>query len=102
MELPSQACTEVTVWNQNFAEASLSKYRMIKHLGWAYGMVLMTTRKLAGDHSYKQEFSALKFLTKWCQENVELKVFRQSDSRPYLLHLVSFFQTKKEWIYVTE
>jgi hypothetical protein len=55
--------------------------------------VLKATRKLAGGHTYNQEFVALKSVTKQPQENVELKVFCEAAAQPYLVQLVSFFGT---------
>jgi hypothetical protein len=68
---------------------------MIKHLGrGAFRKGLMATRKSAGGYSCNQEFFALKFVAKQHQENVKLEVFCQADGHPYLLQLVSFFETK--------
>jgi hypothetical protein len=60
----------------------------------AFGKVLKATRKSAEGHIYNQEFFALKYVSKQRLENVELKVFCEAAGHPFLLQLVSFFETK--------
>jgi len=50
--------------------------------------VYLARRKSAGDHLF-----AVKMTNKF-EENVELQVFQRAVGHPYLLQLVSFFETK--------
>jgi len=55
--------------------------------------VYLARRKSVGGLSYSKEVFAVK-VTKKFRKNIELEVFQQTVGHPYLVQLVSFFQTK--------
>jgi len=72
----------------------LGEFRIITQLEkGGFGKVYLARRKLAGGLAYSQEVYAVK-VTKNFRANVELEVFNRATGHPYLVQLVTFFQTK--------
>jgi len=70
------------------------RFRIIKELGsGGAGKVYLARRSLAGGLVYSHEVYAVK-VAKKLQRNVELEVFNQATGHPYLVQMLTFFETK--------
>jgi serine/threonine protein kinase len=75
-------------------EEDRRNYTKIELIGvGGYGNVYRVRQKLAGGPHYREKVYAMKITPKF-RKNVELEVFQQADNHPYLLQLVTYFETK--------
>ena len=69
-------------------------FRIIKQLGrGGYGKIYLARRNLAGGLLYSHEVYAVK-VAKKLQHNVELEVFNRATGHPYLVQMLTSFETK--------
>jgi serine/threonine protein kinase len=75
-------------------EEDLMNYESVELIDrGAFGNVHLVRKKSAGGPHYREEFYALK-VTRKLQDNIELQVLRETVGHPYLVQLVSFFETE--------
>jgi len=81
----------------------LGEFRIIRRLeGGGFGDVYLARKELASGVAYNKGVYAVKVTEKcpctgefeFFRNNVELEVFRRADGHPYLVQLVTFFETE--------
>ena len=81
----------------------LGDFKTTKRLGeGSFGEVMLAKKKSTGDHSYSGEVFALKFVSIELVSNVETEVLIRALGHPFLVQLVTYFETKDSLCYVME
>ena len=81
----------------------LSDFKLIGILGEGrFGNVILAIKKSTGGHSSSEELFALKFVPNKLVSKIEKEVFIRAVGHPFLVQLLSYFQTKEALCYVME